>query len=224
VSRISRNKMALSDAGRLGIDDSAIPEADRWNHNIHYFDVLIDAVGEQAQSVLDVGCGDGMLTRRLCAVATTVTGIDLDEHSITVAKSETTQPGISYVVGDILTYPFEVASFDAVVAVVMLHHLDTVAGLRRMASLVRPGGVLAIEGVAQSRIPNDLLWNTCGAVATQILKRSGGRRFYHHPSPIKWPPPDTFADIRRIAAQELPGVQYQRHVLWRYTLVWRKPH
>jgi 2-polyprenyl-3-methyl-5-hydroxy-6-metoxy-1,4-benzoquinol methylase len=215
--------MAANDIGRLGIDDSAIPEANRWNHNIHYFRVLLDAVGQNARTVLDVGCGDGMLTRRLRKVAPHVTGIDLDEHSITVALRETTQPEITYVIGDVLTYPFEAASFDAVVAVVMLHHLDTFAGLRRMASLVRPGGVLAIEGVAQSCVPNDLLWNTCGAVATQILKRTGGRRFYHHPSPIKWPPPDTFADIRRIATQELPGVRYQRHVLWRYTLIWRKP-
>ena len=29
--------------------------------------------------------------------------------------------------------------------------------------------------------------------------------------------------MRRIAAQELPGVRYRRHLLWRYSLVWTKP-
>jgi hypothetical protein len=36
--RIARRRLANVDAGRL------IPEAERWNHNIHYFDVLLAAV------------------------------------------------------------------------------------------------------------------------------------------------------------------------------------
>ena len=41
--------------------------------------------------------------------------------------------------------------------------------------------------------------------------------------PIVWPPPLSYRQMRHIAAVRLPGVQYRRHVLWRYSLRWTKP-
>jgi hypothetical protein len=29
--------------------------------------------------------------------------------------------------------------------------------------------------------------------------------------------------VRRMAAEALPGARYRRHVLWRYSLIWTKP-
>lgn len=62
-----------------------IPDADRWNTNIHYHGILADAVAA-ADSVLDVGCGEGMLSRRLRQRIPHVTGIDLHEPSIELAR------------------------------------------------------------------------------------------------------------------------------------------
>jgi hypothetical protein len=33
----------------------------------------------------------------------------------------------------------------------------------------------------------------------------------------------TRAQVRAVAWDVLPGVRYRRHLLWRYSLVWRKP-
>ena len=33
----------------------------------------------------------------------------------------------------------------------------------------------------------------------------------------------TWAEVRTAARGLLPGVRYRRHLLWRYSLLWRKP-
>jgi 2-polyprenyl-3-methyl-5-hydroxy-6-metoxy-1,4-benzoquinol methylase len=48
--------------------------------------VLHDMVNLQDQTVLEIGCGDGRLTRRLAQEAAHVTGIDPDPQQITLAK------------------------------------------------------------------------------------------------------------------------------------------
>jgi hypothetical protein len=44
---------------------------------------------------------------------------------------------------------------------------------------------------------------------------------YH--APVIWPPPLTSRDMRWLAAAELPGARYRRHLYWRYSPVWTKP-
>lgn len=46
---------------------------------------------------------------------------------------------------------------------------------------------------------------------------------WEHPSPKVWPPPVTYPQMRALAAEILPGSQYRRHLLWRYSITWRKP-
>ena len=195
---------------------------ERWNHNIHLHRVVLDAVRAGAQRALDVGCGEGMLSRDLHEIIPEVVGLDLHEPSLDLARAQSGGDGITYVLGDVLDHPFEPASFDVVASIAALHHMDAVAGLEAMRDLVRPGGVLVVVGLARSRFPRDLPWELAGAVSTRWLKRS--RTYWEHSAPIVWPPPETFTGMRAIAGTVLPGVQHRRHVLWRYSLVWAKPH
>lgn len=191
----------------------------RWNHNIHYHPLVLAAAPARCERALDVGCGEGLLARELRRVAERVVGIDLDEASIERARSQGGQ-GIEYVLGDVLTHPFETASFDLVASVAALHHMDAAAGLARMAALVRPGGSLVVIGLARSRRPADFAWDLVG-VAHRLYRLR--RPFWAHSAPIVWPPPDSYAAVRRMARRVLPGVRYRRHVLWRYSLVWSRP-
>lgn len=175
----------------------------------------------QARRVLDVGCGEGLLTRELGERVADVTGIDVDASSIDLARRTTSAPNVNYVQSDVLVAPFRPESFDAIVSVAVLHHLEMEDGLTQMVSLLRPGGVLAVVGLARSRPVLDLPRDLAAAVGTHVLRRR--RTYWEHSAPMVWPPPETFAGCCRIAESSLPGVSYRRLLLWRYSLVWTKP-
>jgi 2-polyprenyl-3-methyl-5-hydroxy-6-metoxy-1,4-benzoquinol methylase len=191
----------------------------RWNHNIHYHPRILAAVPPGAQRALDIGCGEGMLARELRRTVPHVTGIDLDAPSLDEARSY--RDDISYIHGDFLTEPLEPASYDVVTSVATLHHVDARAGLTRMAELVRPGGVLAIVGLAALTMPRDLPYALTAVAANTIYRTRKGQ--WEHPSPTVWPPPTTFTELKTLAADVLPGATYRRHLLFRYTLIWPKP-
>jgi len=196
---------------------------DRWNHNLHHHPVVLDAVPERCRHALDVGCGDGVLTRELAArisPAGRVIGLDRDAPTLARARAIPT-PGVDWVLGDLLRAPFPSDRFDFVASVAALHHVDTVAGLSALASLVRPGGTLTVIGLARSRWPRDLPRDAAATVVSRWHRLR--RTHWVHQAPIVWPPPDTYAELRATAERLLPGVAFRRHLLWRCSIVWRKP-
>ncbi|WP_432885466.1 class I SAM-dependent methyltransferase [Kribbella sp. CA-245084] len=190
----------------------------RWNHNIHYHPRILGAVPRGASSALDIGCGEGMLARELRRVVPAVTGIDLDAPSLELARGY--DDDIAYVHGDFLEYPL--ASYDVVASVATLHHVDARAGLLRMSSLVRPGGVLAVVGLARATLPRDAPSELAAAAVGTAHRVIKGH--WQHPSPIVWPPPVTYPDMQALAADLLPGATYRRHLLYRYSILWTRPH
>lgn len=198
-----------------------VPDELRWNHNIHYHPLLLEL--GPARRALDIGCGEGLLCRQLSGLADEVVGIDPHEPSIDLARLTTTDPGIDYVLGDVMTHDFEPASFDLVVSVAALHHLDAAPALRRFAELVAPGGRLGVVGIGRDRIPHDLPWMARMTVTTRYEQWIRGRKMWDHSAPIVWPPPDTYAESRASAERELPGCQFRRHALGRFSIVWTRP-
>jgi len=192
----------------------------RWNHNIHYHPLILSAVPDGCDRALDVGCGEGILARELSQSVPHVTAIDLDEPSLRLAREQDPAGKIDFAAGDFLTYPFE-GSFDFIASVAALHHMDMRQGLERMRQLLRPGGTLAVVGLARSRYPADLPADVGGVVLHRVSRVT--RTYWEHSAPIVWPPPETFSSARQLASDLLPGVRYRRHLLWRYSLVWPKP-
>jgi SAM-dependent methyltransferase len=191
-----------------------------WNHNTHYHRVILHHIPSDCRRVLDVGCGEGTLTRELRRLVPVVVGIDCDPASIAAARADPGAGDIRYLEGDALTYRFEPGSFDLVTAVASLHHMDAETALARFAGLLRPGGVLALIGLARSSLgglPIDI-----AAIVPNRLRRLR-TPYWQHPSPTVCPPPESYASMRRIAARVLPGARFQRRLYWRYTLVWEKP-
>ncbi len=198
-----------------------VPDERRWNHNLHYHPLVVEAVPAGCARALDVGCGEGTLTRRLRAVVPEVTGIDLHAESIALARSHPAAGDIEYLVGDVLSYPFEPGSFDMVTAVASLHHMDAPVALARFRDLLAPGGVLAVIGLARSSLPADIPIEAAAAIAHRLHRSRKG--LWEQPSPTVWPPPETYRGMRSVAERALPGARYRRHLLWRYSLVWVKP-
>lgn len=197
-----------------------IPDAQRWNHNIELSRVVLDAVPAGAQRALDVGCGEGILSRRLRAVVPEVVGLDPDEASIALAREQ--GGDVDYVVGDVLDPALDLGTFDLVAAVAVLHHTDTEAALRRMAELTRPGGRVAVVGLARTGL-RDLPYEAAGFVTTRVTRLRRGVGEWHTPAPMVWPPPLSYAETRRAVERALPGARWRRHVLFRWSAVWERP-
>jgi 2-polyprenyl-3-methyl-5-hydroxy-6-metoxy-1,4-benzoquinol methylase len=195
--------------------------AGHWNHNTHYHRRILDAIPVRSQRGLDVGCGEGLLASELRRVVRHVTALDADAPVLERARTGGSGSGIAYVLGDFLTHDFGGQTFDVIASVAALHHMDEARALRRMRDLLRPGGTLAVVGLARSRYPRDLPADAVAAAVNLVLRLLKGYRPVA--APIVWPPPRTYAEIRRLAADMLPGVRFQRHLLWRYSLVWTKP-
>jgi ubiquinone/menaquinone biosynthesis C-methylase UbiE len=104
------------------------------------------------ESVLEVGCGTGELTRRArsrAGSAAIVAGIDPSAEMIGVAraKSQRAGLGIDYRVAAIEALPFVDASFDVVLSSLMMHHLPEdlkQLGLAEVRRVLKPGGRLLI--------------------------------------------------------------------------------
>jgi SAM-dependent methyltransferase len=199
-----------------------------WNHNLRYQRVIIDAIPPGCERALDVGCGTGSLTRRLKRLVPRVTGIDRDERSIELARAHAGAAGIDYLLGDFFAVPLEPGSFDLVTSIASLHHMDAERAMRRMSGLLRPGGVLAVVGLARDSLPVGLAAAVPAVIGSRLHHAAAWKRRGAAPAgaayqpPIVWPPPLTYREMRRLSARLMPGVRYRRHLYWRYSLIWAK--
>jgi SAM-dependent methyltransferase len=126
-----------------------------WNHNIAYHQAVLDAAPTPCHRALDVGCGQGFLLPELADRCSEVVGIDPDETALAGAAHRVAdRTNVTLVRGDVMTADLQEAGFDLVAAVASIHHLPLEPALGRLATLVRPGGSLAIVGPAQ-RIPKE---------------------------------------------------------------------
>ena len=93
-------------------------------------------------SVLDVGCGTGLLAQRLAARGYEVVGVDPSEGMLDVLRSR--RPEIRAVLASGTALPFEDDSFDLVVSVATFHHIAEPSAVRRtlgeMTRVARRGG------------------------------------------------------------------------------------
>jgi 2-polyprenyl-3-methyl-5-hydroxy-6-metoxy-1,4-benzoquinol methylase len=182
--------------------------------------LVLDAIPAGCKRAVDVGCGNGSLTRELRGRGIpTVVGIDSDEACIQRCKDHPEAGDIGYVVGDVLTGALQPASFGLVSAVASLHHMNARSGLIQLRSLVAPGGVLVVIGLARSDLPRDIPIEVAAQIVSRVRRQPSKADNIPKP-PIIWPPPERYATMRRLARDLLPGVSWRRHLLWRYSLVW----
>jgi SAM-dependent methyltransferase len=106
---------------------------------------LADFAGiASGRRVLDVGCGPGALTAELVARLgpDAVTAVDPTEAFVAAARKR--HPGVDVRRASAEDLPFADAGVDAALAQLVVHFMaDPVAGLREMARVTRPGGVVA---------------------------------------------------------------------------------
>lgn len=115
--------------------------------------VRLDYVRHRAQldgaTVLDVGCGGGLLSEAMARLGARVTAIDLAEDLVKVATLHSLESGVQvdYRVQSVEALAAErPGSFDVVTCMEMLEHVpDPAAILQACATLLKPGGHLFVS-------------------------------------------------------------------------------
>jgi SAM-dependent methyltransferase len=111
----------------------------------HYL-AIADELG--ARSLLDVGCGTGILARRAASQGMAVTGVDPAGASLDVARAKPGAAKVRWLHGDATGLPelqVDLATMTANVAHVFLTDEDWAATLRGVYAALRPGGRLVFE-------------------------------------------------------------------------------
>jgi len=124
-----------------------------------------DRVGLKGKKVLDVGCGGGILTEAMAALGADVTGIDLGEAPLAVARLHLKESGQSVAYRRISAEDLAAESpgaFDVVTCLEMLEHVpDPASTVRACATLVRPQGQVFFSTI--NRNPKSWLFAIVGA-------------------------------------------------------------
>lgn len=188
-----------------------------WNHNTHFHPLALRAVTPRTRAI-DVGCGEGLLTRQLRAAgAARVLGIDLEPTM--AAQARTLADGdasLEYRAENFLTMPLA-ERFDLVTCFATLHHVELAAGLTRLRELTAPGGRLVVVGLARTAGPLDVALSLASVAVDPVVKAVRG--YWEHPAPVA-DPDHSYADVAAAAARTLPGARFRRRLYYRYSLEW----
>ncbi len=125
-----------------------------------------DLIGGLAgKQILDIGCGGGILAESMAAAGATVTGIDLAEKSLKVARLHGLESGVPVTYQNISAEDMALAhpgQFDVVTCMEMLEHVpDPGSIVRACATLVKPGGWVFFSTL--NRNPKSFLFAIVGA-------------------------------------------------------------
>ena len=144
--------------------------ADWWNPNgkmapLHRFNpVRLAFIRETAQnhfgrsgerpfsglSLLDIGCGGGLLSEPMSALGFKVTGVDASEKNIGIAKTHAAESNVD--IGYIQTTAEELVAkrqgYDVILNMEVIEHVTAPAEyLRASAELVKPGGLIFVASL-----------------------------------------------------------------------------
>jgi SAM-dependent methyltransferase len=130
---LHRNRARASSFGELAeLYDASRPS---------YPDELVgDLFARGARSVLDIGCGTGLLGRAFLARGLDVTGVEPDERMAAVA----TRHGLHVEVATFEQWPARDRTFDLLVSGQAWHWVDPVPGTRKAAEVLNTGGSIAL--------------------------------------------------------------------------------
>ncbi|MDP6725463.1 MAG: bifunctional 2-polyprenyl-6-hydroxyphenol methylase/3-demethylubiquinol 3-O-methyltransferase UbiG [Arenicellales bacterium] len=186
------------------------PESEfRTLHQIN--PLRLDFINERAplegKKVLDVGCGGGILSESMATRGAMVTGIDMGEKPLAVAKLHLKESGLEVdyrqTTAEALAIE-ESESFDIITCMEMVEHVpDPASVVNACSRLVRPGGELFFSTI--NRTPKAWLFAIVGAEYLLNILPKGTHTYekFIRPSELeKW------ARESGLVSKEITGMHY----------------
>jgi SAM-dependent methyltransferase len=212
-------------------DRIALFSTDGWNRNSHYYDFLLRQIPPGCQQALEIGCGTGSFSRLLAQRSDRVLALDLSPQMIRLARDRSDQfPGIDFQVADVLSWAFPEQRFDCIVTIATLHHLPLAEMLDKLKASLKSGGVLLVLDLFEPSGLWDMILIGPALLVTYGMKvvrkaplwpsREARAAWAEHDKHDSYP---TFNQVRDICAEVLPDAEVRKHLLWRYSIVWKKP-
>jgi|SRR5215467_3776353 len=211
-------------------DRLALLSDEDWNHNNHYHNFLLQHIPPHSGNVLEIGCGTGAFARLLAERADHVVALDLSPQMIRIAR-ECSQhyPNIDYKIADVQSWEFPTEQFDCIVSIATLHHLPMETLLLKMRDALKVSGTLIVLDLFQSEGLFDLV-SSMVAVPVNIILQYTKTGHLRQPRNVReaWTEHGkrdsylTMTQLRRICSDVLPNAKVRKHLLWRYSIIWKK--
>ena len=161
----------------------------------------------EGKKVLDVGCGGGILSESMATRGARVTGIDMGEKPLAVAKLHLKESGLEVDYRQTTTEALaieEPESFDIITCMEMVEHVpDPASVINACSRLVRPGGELFFSTI--NRTPKAWLFAIVGAEYLLNILPKGTHTYekFIRPSELeKW------ARESGLVSKEITGMHY----------------
>lgn len=166
-----------------------------------------DLVGLKGKRVLDIGCGGGILSESMHFKGAKVTGIDLGEKALNVAKLHQLESGadVDYqCISAEQLATLQPASFDVVTCMEMLEHVpDPAAIVAACAKLVKPNGSVFFSTI--NRNPKAYLFAVVGAEYVLNLLAKGTHDYAKFIKPSEL---SSWARHAKLDVMSLRGMSY----------------
>lgn len=154
-------------------------------------------------SILDVGCGGGLVCEPLTRLSANVTGIDAGQNAIDVAKAHAQQYALD-ITYECTTSDNHDSEYDVVLALEIIEHVaDIPAFIESLIKLVKPGGLIIFSTLNRTAKSFAL-----GIVAAEYVMRWVPRGTHDWKKFIK--PSELAAHLRKhnLEATDITGLVY----------------
>jgi SAM-dependent methyltransferase len=202
-----------------------------WTHNNHYDSFLLRHIPQSSSlDALEIGCGTGSFTRRLAQRFRRVLAIDLSPRMIEVAKEQSGQyHNIDFQVADVMPAELPSQQFGCIASIATLHHLPFEPILYKMKEALKTNGVLLVLDLFKAASLADFAISPLAAPVSMILRLIKNGQI-HESAEVRaaWEEHGrtdhylTLSQVHQACAAILPDAQIRRHLLWRYSVVWKK--
>lgn len=135
---------ALNAPAQVSFDPIAGVEQRPWNPYWFLSESVASCLNSREQTLLDFGCGPGIYSVMFAKLGFEVSGFDISPTNVATAEELADRYGLSERthfatgVGEKLNYDNE--SFDVIIGIDILHHVDIAHSIRECLRVLKPGG------------------------------------------------------------------------------------